>query len=166
MSKQQIQNLRGLSKQTIISELKQVITRMENKRGEKSLKVWNQANGLSKPSKKALQIIRSLECQPVQERVGVWHTPSLTAEGVVYRQEVFFRGFTDSKAHGLDFYIECTCPAAKECKHAIRVESKMDTDWRLIFEFFGMEDSNRFSQLWSRAQTVSALMERDSFEAA
>jgi hypothetical protein len=133
---------------------------------EKSLKIWNQANELPAPTVADNQFMRSLDCRPEFLGVNVWQTPSTTKTNVVYLQNVYFRGFSNDYTHGMDLYIECSCPATKECKHALKIQRVYCSNWAYLFILFGMEESKRFGELWSRAQAVAERMERDSFAQA
>ena len=128
---------------------------------ENNLKIWNQASGQT-TAKQDLQTARSIECRPEFMGLNLWQTPSTTRAGIVYRQEVFFAGFSNDYTHGLDLNIECTCPSRVTCKHILKIQRVYCANWSYLFTLFGMEESKRMSELWSRAQAIYERMERSS----
>lgn len=132
---------------------------------EKSTKVWQSVFGTT-PTREGLQVARAMECNPRHIRLNLWETPSTTREGVFYRQEVYFNGISDASDIGYGLHIDCTCPSAEPCIHAIRIENKYQANWKFYFYLFGLSDDVSFAELHEKALMIDEKLKANSYRRA
>ena len=94
---------------------------------------------------------------------------TVTSNGVNYKLQVYFKGFSNHFSHGLDLVVDCNCLAGqngKTCCHANSVLYQYDNRWSLLYPLFNLTKEESLKPIFDKANETYQRLQANSFKAA